>query len=213
MYKITNRNLCKDNENYLNRQGKRRLAKYEEVEFDLKKDLKKLFDCFYKAIEMYNENYAKVPPHKRIRNYSAVSFNQCLVSSAFDSFSKSCYFGKYKRFFLSIEGYTIQFKKLNGKGFPMNIKTGNVNDIANQLSLDLFGDSQSYNPILFFGYKTDRLGNFVSPQIVYIDEGVIQFVITEENVRNLVFHNLDVNSEDQNNDVKIKEIKGLKQAN
>lgn len=37
MQKITNRSLCKDNEVDLYRQGKRRLATYEEVEFDLKK--------------------------------------------------------------------------------------------------------------------------------------------------------------------------------
>lgn len=213
MQKITNRSLCKDNEVDLYRQGKRRLATYEEVEFDLKKDLGKLLYGFNKAIEMYNEKYAIVPLHKRVRNYSAINFNQCLVLCAFEEFSNNCFFGKYRRFFISLNGYIIQFKKLNGKGYPMNIKTGNVSDIANQLSLDLFGDTQNYNPILFFGYKTDKLGQFISPQIIYIDEGKIQFTITEDNMNKFEFQNINFENEDENITVKIKESKKLKRAN
>ena len=208
---ITSGNLAKDSDSYQNRQGKRRLTTLDEVKQDLNVNLGKLFNCYNKAIKMYNERYALVPPDKQIRNYSAVTFNQCLVLSAFESFAKKCFFGKYKRFYISLDGHTIQFKKLNSKGYPMNVKTGNVNDISSQLALDLFGDSQAYNPILFFGYKTDKLGNFVEPQIVYIDEGVIKFVITEENIGNFNFQEIG-NNIDNNNDVRLRVKVGLKEA-
>lgn len=213
MQSNTYRNPYKNKESYLNRKGKRRLTTVEEVKHDLNKDLVKLFNCFTNAIEIYNKDYAKVPPGMMIRNYSAVTFNQCLVSSAFKNFYNKCFFGKYKRFYISIEGYTIQFKKLNGKGVPMNIKTGNVKDISSQTALDLFGDAQSYNPILFFGYKTDKLGNFVSPQIVYIDEGQIKFVITEENISNFNFQEFEREENKDNNDVKLRVNSKLKKAN
>src|SRR5690606_3269643 len=149
------KNLCKDNNSYQFRQGKRRETNLQEVKFDLNKDLVSLFYCFKTAVDMYNNKYAVLPPNELVRNYASINFNQCLVSSAFKSFKKKCFFGKYRRFYFSIEGYTILFKKLNSKGKPMNVRTGNVNSINDQLTLDLFGDSNTNNPILFFGYKTD----------------------------------------------------------
>lgn len=65
----------------------------------------------------------------------------------------------------------------------MNIKTKHVNSISNQLSLPMF-DSEVYqdDPILFFGYKTDRMGEIVSPQVVYIDENQVKWIVTENDV-------------------------------
>ena len=66
---------------------------------------------------------------------------------------------------------------------PMNIKTKHVNTISNQLSLPMF-DSEVYqdDPILFFGYKVDRMGEIVSPQVVYIDESQVKWIVTEDDV-------------------------------
>lgn len=206
-------NLCKDNESYPLRQGKRRETTLQEVKFDLKNDLVKLFYCFKSAVDMYNSKYAGVPPNELVRNYVSINFNQCLVSSAFKNFRNKCFFGKYKRFYFNIEGYTILFKKLNSKGRPMNVRTGNVNSINDQLTLDLFGDSNTNNPILFFGYKVDKLGNFVEPQIIYIDEGVIKFCISENDIINLKFQEIQNDINFDNNDVKLKTGKEFKKVN
>ena len=65
----------------------------------------------------------------------------------------------------------------------MNIKTKHVNSISNQLSLSLF-DSDVYqdDPILFFGYKVDRMGEVISPQIVYIDEDSVKWIVSENDI-------------------------------
>jgi hypothetical protein len=35
---------------------------------------------------------------------------------------------------------------------------------------------------VYFGYKKDKTGNIHAPQIVYIDEGIIKFSITESDI-------------------------------
>jgi len=199
--------LCKDKQNVVYRQGKRRLTSKKEVLTDMKKDLWRLFGGFKGAINEFNNVYAQKPIHERIRNYEAVNFNQCLVSNAFNVFPNECFFGKYKVFFMRVKGYKILFKKLAANGKPMNIQTGNINNIANQAQLNLFGDLDYIEPILFFGYKRDRLGNFIDPQIVYIDGGDVKFVINEYDIQNIVFQD-DTNGSERNdvgnNDVKVK---------
>jgi hypothetical protein len=66
----------------------------------------------------------------------------------------------------------------------MNIKTINVQSILNQNQvLDLFSESD-YNdePILYFGYQKNRFGQFVNPQLIYIDEGDVNFSISENDL-------------------------------
>lgn len=95
----------------------------------------------------------------------------------------------------------------------MNVRTGNVNSINDQLTLDLFGDSNTNNPILFFGYKTDKLGNFVEPQIIYIDEGYVKFCITENDINNIVFKGIQKDIDFEDNDVRLKVNKEFKKVN
>jgi hypothetical protein len=67
----------------------------------------------------------------------------------------------------------------------MNIKTVNVQSILNQNQvLDLFSESD-YNdePILYFGYQKNKFGEYVKPQLIYIDEGDIKFSIVETDVQ------------------------------
>ena len=49
--------------------------------------------------------------------------------------------------------------------------------------MDLFAKSD-YNeePILYFGYQRDKFGNFVNPQLIYIDDGEIKFTINQNDV-------------------------------
>lgn len=97
----------------------------------------------------------------------------------------------------------------------MNIKTMNVQSILNQSQvLDLFSDSD-YNdePILYFGYQKNRFGQFVNPQIVYIDDEKINFTITASDIQ---IH-LPVSKENNNkiNEIspKLKGDNSLKKAN
>ena len=131
-------------------------------------------------------------------------------------FPEKAIYGKYRRLILRLKGYLILFKKLDKNGYPMNIKTNNIQSILNQnLTLDLFTESD-YNdePILYFGYQKNRFGQFVNPQLVYIDEGDINFTITEKDLEILV----PVVSKDEINRVKevvpkLKEQNNLKKAN
>lgn len=193
--------LRKDSAMLPNRQGKRRLITVDELKYELRGELIKLFTVFKNAVEMYNNYYLpKVLPGQKVRNYEAVCFNQCMVTSAFKMFPKGCSFGKYAKFSLRIMNEVlIQFKKLNGKGMPMNIKTVNVDNINHQLALDLFGDQNIYDPILYFGYKKDKVGQFVEPQIIYIDEGKIVFSLSEEQLNNMPIDHIEI-VDDQNVD-------------
>lgn len=207
----------KSSENAPNRQGKRRLITEDELKIELKSELLRLFKVFKKSVEMYNKSFlSQVIVGQMVRNFEANCFNQCLVTNAFKEFPKGCAFGKYAKFSLRLSnGAIIQFKKLNGKGMPMNIKTINVDSINNQLALDLFGDQNLYDPILYFGYKKDRIGQFIDPQIVYIDEGKIVFSMTEEQLNSLSTNDFDI-VEDNNvlsGDVRIKNNKLRKIAN
>lgn len=207
----------KCSENTPNRQGKRRLITEDELKIELRSELLRLFKVFKESVEMYNKSVLPlVMVGQMVRNFEATSFNQCLVTNAFKEFPEGCAFGKYAKFNLRLSNGTIvQFKKLNGKGMPMNIKTINVDSINNQLALDLFGDQNLYDPILYFGYKKDRIGQFIDPQIVYIDEGKIVFSMTEEQLNSLSTNDFDIVVDNNvlSGDVRIKNNKLRKIAN
>jgi hypothetical protein len=64
---------------------------------------------------------------------------------------------------------------------PMNIKTQRTDAISNQQVISLFDDSTLvYEPILFFGYEKNRMGDILNPRLVYIDESQVQWLITDE---------------------------------
>lgn len=150
---------------------KRRLAFEEGCLVDLRDSLPLLFKAYEDASLNYNEVVNKIPPNSRGRGFEASVFNTMLIQAIQSHFPDNWKFGKYKRFILQKDGYLILSKKLDNKGMPMNIKTKMVESINCQLMSSLFEESgYAEDPILYFGYKRDRLGNLHSPQLLYIDE-------------------------------------------
>jgi len=165
------------------RKGKRRLADPESCKRELKNELNQLFLTFEQVIEKANKSLAMHEPESRSRNLEAETLQSCFASCIFKNFENRARWGRYKRLILSLKGYQILFKKLDKFGYPMNFKTVSVTSILNQDQLNLFGETgYTEDPILFFGYVKNKLGAFVEPQIIYIDEGVIQFRLTSDDV-------------------------------
>lgn len=206
----------KDNNLSRRMQGKRRLASESECKVELKKELQLLFNVFYAALVKTNVVLSAFQPSHRSRTFEASVMQSSFAESLSNSFGEKAFYGKYKRLILRTNGYLILFKKLNSKGKPMNIKTINVQSILSQNQvLDLFSNSD-YNdePILYFGYQKNRFGQFVNPQLVYIDYGEINFSISEKDMdfaipvssTNLVNGNKEIVP-------KLKEQNNLKKAN
>ncbi len=202
------------NKSFRRMQGKRVLANSEACKIELKKELRALFKTFYEAIEKANTTLSAYQPIFRARALDAMVVQSSFAEKLFTNFGESAFWGKYKRLILRVNGYLILFKKLDKKGFPMNIKTTNVQSILNQSQvLDLFAET-NYNedPILYFGYKKDKMGNYINPQLIYIDEGKIQFSLTEHDLE------LDFTNQTENLEVvevvpKLKVNQDLKKAN
>ena len=161
---------------------KRRLASEEGCLIDLKVELPMLFEAFEEASENYNNEIVMTPPEARCRGFEASLFNSKLIQSIQKFFPWNWKYGKYKSFILNSNGYLILFKKLDNKGMPMNIRTKIVESINSQRMGSLFDEFVSIeSPILYFGYKKNRLGTISQPQLVYIDENQVRWTI-EENV-------------------------------
>lgn len=164
---------------------KRRLATSKECQVDLNEQLPIMFKAFTEAVRMYETEIIQTPPQSRARAFEASLLNSKMIQSIQSNFPVNWKFGKYKRFILNVQGYTILFKKLNSKDKPMNISTDHTSAILNQYQTSLFWNTTfSINPILFFGYKKDRLGNIYDPKLVYIDEDKVQWTLTENVVQN-----------------------------
>lgn len=207
---------CKDNESSRRKQGKRLLAVYETSKVELKNEIQILFKVYEEALEKANESLSMFPIHSRSRTLEASIVQSCFAEVLIKTFSEHAFFGKYKRLILRVKGYLILFKKLNRKGYPMNIKTLNVQSILGQSQiLDLFADSD-YNdePILYFGYQKTKIGGYQNPQIVYIDDGKIIFTIGEKDIQaELPFSKPVVNKEIIEVKPKLKNGEVLKKAN
>lgn len=207
-----------DKDNNLSRrmQGKRRLASESECKVELKKELQLLFNVFYTALGKTNDVLSSFQPSHRSRTFEASVMQSSFAESLSNSFGEKAFYGKYKRLILRTNGYLILFKKLNGKGKPMNIKTINVQSILSQNQvLDLFSNSD-YNdePILYFGYQKNRFGQFVNPQLIYIDDGQVNFSIGEKDIENNISNSTKV----EDNEIKevVPKLKGqisIKKAN
>lgn len=165
-----------------NRSGKRRQVSQGECLHDLEKDLPRIFKAFNRSVKKFNKVSSMFNPESKVR-FDASVLNTSIVESLQEEFSNNWKWGKYKRFILRLNDYIFLVKKLNNNNMPMNIKTKHVNTISNQLSLPMF-NSEVYqdDPILFFGYKTDRMGEITSPQIVYIDENQVKWIISENEI-------------------------------
>lgn len=161
-------------------QGKRLLADYDNCKLELRKELALLFKTFEFALKSTNEDLLNYKVQFRSRTLEASIMQSYFAEYLQANFANKAFYGKYKRLVLRVNGYLILFKKLNSKGYPMNIKTVNVQSILNQNQvLDLFADSD-YNdePILYFGYQKNRFNEYVNPQLIYIDDNEIKFSIS-----------------------------------
>lgn len=165
------------------RPNKRRIANEKEVKFDLKKELPRLFEAFHEALSLYESEIVNTPPTARGRGMEASYLQSKMLQCIQKFFPEKWMFGKYRRFILRVGEYNVLFKKLNRQGKPMNIPTTLVQAISNQLTLPLFGcEPSTEDPILFFGYQKDRFGGVINPQLVYLDENRIKWVITEMDI-------------------------------
>lgn len=166
------------------RQNKRRLATEDGAKIELKNELPLMFMAFKESYELYENEIVKTPPEARARGFEASLLNSKMIQCVQKHFPNNWKFGKYKRFTLRTNGYIILFKKLDKNNKPMNIKTKSVQAISHQLSLPLFSEMNFIEePILFFGYKKDRIGNISEPKLVYLDEERIKWIVTVDDIK------------------------------
>lgn len=206
---------CEDNKSSRRMQGKRVLAVNETCKVELKKDIQLLYKAYEEALIKTSKVLSIIPIHSRSRILEASVIQSCFAESLMNNFPNKALYGRYRRLILRLKGYLILFKKLDKNGYPMNIKTNNIQSILNQnLTLDLFTESD-YNdePILYFGYQKNRIGEFVNPQLIYIDEGNIEFAINQSDIQ-MTF---DMTITNVNTDIvevkpKLKENNVLKEA-
>ncbi|UPZ35537.1 hypothetical protein MUB18_15650 [Sphingobacterium sp. PCS056] len=191
-------NLDKNSDQSRRMQGKRSLAVLEACKLELKKELGELHKTFSQALEKTQEVMMNFPPMSRSRSLEASIMQSFFAEMLFENFGDKAFYGKYKRLILNIKGYLILFKKLNSKGMPMNIYTSNVQGIMSQnMTLDLFSSS-NYNDarILYFGYQKNKIGEYINPQLLYIDEGNVVFSIAledyENNINSINFNNVSL---------------------
>jgi len=169
-----------------NPRRKRRVVSEAECKFELKEVLPLLFQAFKEAFMSYEKEVVQTRPEARARGFEASLLNSKMIESIQKHFPNKWKFGKYKRFLLNVNGFVVLFKKLNGKDMPMNIKTKSVEAISQQLSLPLFDTpGTTENPILFFGYRKNSLGEITDPKLVYIDEDKVRWTISEDDVDDL----------------------------
>jgi hypothetical protein len=89
----------------------------------------------------------------------------------------------------------------------MNVRTKIVETINYQMMGSLFEQTgYTEDPILYFGYKKDRLGNIYQPQLVYIDENQVRWAIEEKDV----VQNVSVALEKTSIDVAVPKLRILK---
>lgn len=193
------------------RNGKRRQVSKDECLYDLGRALPKMFKAFNKGVKLFNKTMEDIPVDSRIR-VEAPLLNSRVAQCMQEEFPDKWKFGKYKRFVLHVSDYLILVKKLNNHDKPMNIKTKHVNSISNQMQLSLFNDDSFFtSPIVFFGYKKDKSGEIVSPQLVYIDEDKVKWIITENDVTTIGDNPISINPS-KSIDVTIKEHLRSKKA-
>ncbi len=206
---------CEDNKSSRRMQGKRVLAVNETCKVELKNEIQLLYKAYEEALTKSSKVLSMLPVHSRSRTLEASIIQSCFAESLIENFPEKAFFGKYRRLILRVNGYLILFKKLNKKGYPMNIKTVNVQSILNQNQvLDLFSESD-YNdePILYFGYQKNKFGEYVNPQLIYIDEGDVKFSIVETDVQ-VVLNITNRSNDDVSIEVKpkLKDNNVLKEA-
>lgn len=172
---------------------KRRLVGKDEFLLDMGENVNLFFIAFSEALDKYNHEITQTPPQSRGRNLEASLFNakmQCAIQNCFPDCWKN---GKHKRFILKFDKYLFLLKKLDKKGLPMNVKTKHTDSINSQLTNSLFHDADYVeDPIIYFGYERDKVGNFTCPRFIYIDDNQIKWIAYESrNETNQLFSNVE----------------------
>ncbi|OCB77973.1 hypothetical protein [Flavobacterium crassostreae] len=192
---------------------KRRTAKDTECQIDLRKELPLIFNAFKNASSNFEKEVSQTPIEARGRGFEASLLNSKMIHSIQTTFPNNWKYGKYKRFILRVNKYSILFKKLDNKNMPMNISTNFSSAISNQFTMSLFDEgTTSIDPILFFGYKKDRLGNIVEPKLIYIDDNTLQWTITEDNISLFTDNKFVANEIIEKTKPKIKSLSPLKKT-
>ncbi len=166
-----------------NNSTKRRIISKKEALNDLKDVLPLLFRSFYDGVELFTERIIHFPVMSRDRLLETSVFRSCVIERFNKNFAEALKIGKYKRVVLRMNNYQILFKKLNSYNFPMNIVTRLTESIYNQLKLPLFDDSFGITePIIFFGYRKNSIGEMCNPKLVYVDDNRVQWMIEESDI-------------------------------
>lgn len=197
--------------------NKRRIVKRKECEHDLKDFIESFFISVRQGIDKYQHNVLPLfDPTARVRGDNAMLLNKCIVEAVQNTFKDKWIYGKYGRFILRLNSYILLFKKLNNKNMPMNTPTRLVNQILCQQQTSLFNTDAFMGvnePVLFVGYNMDKFGVITDIKIVFIDEGIVKWRISE-NENNILSSNAN-NIEPlnlQKTDVKVKKQKKTAQA-
>lgn len=162
---------------------RKRIISAKECKIVLRTIIARLFEAYDDAVKQYNKEIVQTPPEARMRGFEAHLLNVKIVQSMQKYFCGDWKTGKYGRFMLYVKGYIIFFKKLNKNDMPMNIRTKMTDSIENQIQGSLFeGDEDPIAPILFFGYKKNKLGELVDPKLVYIDENKVKWTIDRSTI-------------------------------
>lgn len=162
---------------------KRRLATRDECMHDLKYELIAMFSAQEKAKKAFNDEVVLSKPGTRGRGFEASLYNTKMIGAFQEAFPTGWVWGKYKRFNIHVNGYIVLLKKLDSKDLPMNIRTGTVENISQQLTFSFFEeDVDALKPILFFGYQRDKFGNYLEPKLVYVDNGLVRWSIKESDL-------------------------------
>lgn len=173
-----------------NKNGRRRIISANECKKDLEKKLSfmslSIEEGFQKAREVANN----VTQNSRCRGYDSSVLNSCINESLEKNIPESQYKGRYGRILFRINGYIILVKKLNKKGYPMNIKTKHSNSINSQSQTSLFYDSSFglEEPLVYLGYQLNKFNQLSEIKLVYILDNKINWVVDlkENNVSSTI---------------------------
>lgn len=195
------------------RNGKRRLVSSKECKKDLKGKLESIFKAVDEGVDKYNFIRTIFNPESKTRGYDAGTLNTAIVECLQREFSDHWKWGKYKRFILNLPGYLFLVKKLDNKGFPMNIRTKHSISIANQAQLCLFDEDVVYEPIIYIGYQVTKTGEVVNPRLVYIDEEEIKWEMTKDNYTKNKVVDVHLETKEEKSIVSLKKQQEAKKAN
>ena len=193
---------------------KRKIAKKETFLAECSElVIRQFFTAFHKAKDLFKKAMSKYPPDSRSRGFEASTFQTCIIGELQKAFPSDWKFWKYKRFALSMKGYSFLIKKLDKKEMPMNIRTKANNSILNQVQTLIFDPTVYENPIIFFGWQKSKFGELMAPHFVYIDKEKIQWRFYEEELTSVTIPTIPVPNSNDRLLPKVKERSKKKKAN